>query len=151
MVQYEYPYNRTVQTILYGYGAKPYWQLEYSNDHFQLHSLYCDNTLDLSQIINSQTELQILGIYEYYDNEVRFLETLKWLRNAQLHLPVVVTLELNYYREFYKNSIFPAFFSVDRHPTIHRLLAETFDKDQSSYLFAGHCVGKIEISINVKI
>ena len=31
--------------------------------------------------------------------------------------------------------IFPAFYSIDRHPTIHQFLAEYFDKDQSYYIF----------------
>jgi hypothetical protein len=80
--------------------------------------------------------LQILGIYEYYDEEVGFLGTLKRLQNFQLHLPVVVTLECDFYDVFDKISIFPAFYSIDRYPTIYQVLAESFDKDQSSYRLA---------------
>ena len=82
------------------------------------------------------TELQILGIYEYYDDDVGFLETLKRLQIAQLHLPVVVTLEYNGYAGFHGIGIFPAFYSIDRHPTIHQVLDTSFDKDIGSYRLA---------------
>ena len=59
------------------------------------------------------------------------MKTLKQIQNAQLHLPVVVALELDHYAELYKISIFPAFCSVDRHPTIHQVLAEYFDEDKT--------------------
>ena len=71
--------------------------------------------------------MQILVIY---GSAFRFLETLKGLWNAQSHLPVVVTLESSD-----GIGIFPAFYSIDRHPTIHQVLAEYFDKDQSYYIF----------------
>ena len=61
-----------------------------------------------------------------------FLEILKRLRNAQLHLPVVATLERIIYSGTYKINIFPAFHSIDRHPTIHQVLAEY--KGQSYYM-----------------
>ena len=67
-----------------------YWR--HNNVHFRLQTLYCDKDLNLSRIMRSQTELQILGIC-YDDDEDRFLGTLKRLHNAQLHIPAVVTLE----------------------------------------------------------
>ena len=30
-------------------------------------------------------------------------------------------------------TIYPAFYSIDRHPTIHQVLAEYFDEDQGFY------------------
>ena len=89
-------------------------------------------TFDLSQIIRSQTELQILGIY---GSAFWFFETVKQLQDAQLHLPVVFTLEINFDQDIYKISLFPAFYSIDRHPTIHQVLAKFFNKDQSYYMF----------------
>ena len=50
-----------------------------SNDHFRLQTLWCDEELNLSRIIRSQTQLQMLGIFQYYYNEFEFLETLKHL------------------------------------------------------------------------
>ena len=110
--------------------------LTLSNIHFRLQTLYCDEALDLSRIIRSQTELQILGIYEYDDSEVGFLGTLKRLQNAQLHLPVVVTLKCGYYEYFQGITIFPAFYSIKRLPTIYQVLAESFNKNQSYYVLA---------------
>ena len=101
-----------------------------SNDHFQLETLCCDEVLDLSRIITSQTELQKLGIYE---KDLGFLRTLKELQNTQLHLPVVFSLEYHYHGPELpqKISIFPPFY--DCHPSIHQVLAETFGTDQDSY------------------
>ena len=62
-----------------------------------------------------------------------FLETLKRLPNTQLHLPVMATLERMRFSQTYMINIFPAFYSIDRHPTIHRVLYEYFDKDQNYY------------------
>ena len=59
------------------------------NYHFADYNL-C-TAMKLSQIIRSQTELQILGIFVIYD-EVRVLIILKQLQNDQLHLPAVVAL-----------------------------------------------------------
>ena len=84
--------------------------------------------------------MQILGIYGIYD-KVKFLRTLKRLQNSQLHLPVVVTLENSFYSDFAKISIFPAFYSIDRHPAIHQVLAKSFDIDPGSYTLAD--AGKI--------
>ena len=78
----------------------------------------------------------MLGIYR--GSAFMILETLEGLRNAQLHLPVVVTLQNSSYSDIDMISIFPAFYSIDRHPTIHQVLAEYFDnlKDQSYYILA---------------
>ena len=108
----------------------------YSNFHFRLQTLYCDEPRDLSRIITSQTDLQILGIYGIYD-KAKFLGTLKRLWNAQIHLPVVITLESSFYSDSSKISIFPAFYSIDRHPAIHQVLAKSFDNDSSSYALVG--------------
>ena len=103
----------------------------YSNINFRLQTLYCNNILDLPRIIRSQNELQILGIYNNCHKE-SFMESLKRLQNAQLHLPVVVTLEQESYFPFDKISIFPAFYSSDRCSTFHQVLAESFEKDRGS-------------------
>ena len=98
--------------------------------------LCCNEVHDLSQIIASQTELQILGIYEFDNNEDGFLATLQRFQNAQLHLPVVITFGYIYdfYPDFDRITIFPSFYSIDRNPTIQQVLAESFDKYQSSYM-----------------
>lgn len=44
------------------------------SDHFRLQTLYCNDALDASQILKSQTKLQIFGIYGYPPS---LLETLK--------------------------------------------------------------------------
>ena len=116
-----------------------FWKLtpgDNSNDHFRLQTLWCDKRLDLSRIIRSQTELQMLGIYEYpyaYYDRFRFLETFEQLQNAQLHLPVVfaLTYDRSDWDALQRISIFPTFY--DCHPAIHQVLAESFDKDQGSY------------------
>ena len=68
-----------------------------------------------------------LGIYENYGNDFGFLGNLKQLQSAQLHLPVVFTLEYGFYEldDLYSVSIFPAL--NDCHPTLHRVLAESFN------------------------
>ena len=124
------------------------WQ--HSNDHFRLKTLCCDEALDLSGIITSQTELQILGIYNLKgcDDEVGFMESLKhWqLQNVHLHLPVIVVLQCDDYTldpKYYCVCIFPTFYSIDRHSTIHRVLANSFAKDQSSYTLPVADAGEI--------
>ena len=65
------------------------------------------------------------------------LKTLKELHNAQIYLPIVLTLE----RERFLSTpdhigIFPLFYSVERRATIHQLLAQSFCKDQGEYMVA---------------
>ena len=102
-----------------------------SNDHFRLQTLWCDEELNLPRIIRSQTELQMLGIFQYYYHEFEFLETLKQLQNGQLRLPVVFALVCTSAYAIHRVSIFPAFY--DCHPAIHEVLAESFDEVQGSY------------------
>jgi len=104
--------------------------------HFRLQTFYCEDVLNISQIIKSQTELQILGLF-YPRCRRNILKTLKELHNAQLFLPIVFTLE----REGGVISIdhigiFPMFYSVDRRTTIPRVLAESFCKDQGSCMLS---------------
>lgn len=107
------------------------WQYD-SNGHFRLQTLCCDEALDLSRIITSQNELQKLGIYVHYGN-FGFLGGLKQLQNAQIHLPVVFTLDHRHYEYIIRMSIFPAFYSIDRIPSIHQVFAEPLDKAQGTY------------------
>ena len=102
----------------------------YSNDHFRLKTLFYDEALDLSRIIRSQTELQTLGLYRDCGNDLGFLGTLKQLRDAQVHLPVVFALDYDYYgsEKINRISVFPPFY--DCHLTVHQVLAESFDTDQ---------------------
>ena len=47
---------------------------------------------------------------------------------------MVVTLDSSFYSNVIERiSIYPAFYSIDHHPTIHQVLAEYFDKDESNY------------------
>jgi hypothetical protein len=109
-----------------------------------LQTLYLNEGLDISRIISSQTELQIFGIYEDDQQKFEFLGTLKQLQNAQLHLPVVIALQCDSDGEFDRITIFPAFYSIDRHPIIHQALAESLDKDMSRLADAGP--GRSEVS-----
>jgi hypothetical protein len=105
-----------------------------SEGHFRLETLYCNDVLDISQIIKSQTELQIFGLYEPRGTR-HIPKILEKLHNAQLFLPIVVTLER-------KRStldpdhitIFPAFYSVDRWATIHQVLTQSFCNDRGKYM-----------------
>ena len=83
----------------------------------------------------SQTELQILGLYDGAPRDV--VKTLKEFHNAQLLSPIVLTLERESFTPDPDHiSIFPPFYSVDRCATIHQLLAQSFCKDQGSYMVA---------------
>ena len=78
----------------------------------------------------------MLGIYKHYGYEFGFLGALKQLQNTQLYLPVVLTLEHGCYNfeGINRISIFPPFY--DCHPTVHQVLAESFDIDRNSYTLA---------------
>ena len=58
------------------------------------------------------------------------LKTLKELHNAQLFLPIVLTLDRETFSPYpeFAISIFPAFYSVDRCTTMHQVLAQSFDR-----------------------
>jgi hypothetical protein len=59
------------------------------------------------------------------------------LHNAQLFLPIVVTLERQGISPIpFHISIFPAFYSVDRRATIPKVLAQSFYEDQGKFIFA---------------
>jgi hypothetical protein len=119
----------------------------HSNLPFRLQTLYCDSFLDLFQIIKSQTDLDILGIYYSYGDRTDFLRTFKQLQSAQLPLPVIVAWEIDVhgnpsiYDIFNGISVFPAFNSIDRYPSFYQVLAESFDKsgERSCYPLADAC------------
>jgi hypothetical protein len=76
--------------------------------------------------------LQILGLYF----QRNILKTLKELSNAQLFLPIVLTLEWDTFTsDSVHISIFPTFYFVDRRATIHQVLAPSFCKDQGNHFF----------------
>ena len=86
--------------------------------------------------MKSQTELQILGLYTPV-NTRKILKILKELHNAQLLLPIVLTLNREGFLPYPDHiSIFPAFYSVDRLATMHQVLAQSFCKDQGYYMLA---------------
>ena len=59
------------------------------------------------------------------------------MHNAQLFFPIVLTLDRESFNPYPDHiEIFPAFYSVDRRATIHRELAQSFDKDQGFYMIA---------------
>ena len=82
--------------------------------------------------------MQILGLYRRVGGSPRnILKTLNELHNAQLFLPIVFTLEHGHFRTIPTYiRIFPAFYSVDRLPSIPQILAESFRKDQGKYMLA---------------
>ena len=64
-------------------------------------------------------------------------KTLKELHNAQIFLPIVLTLERETFLSIPDHiGIFPLFYSVDRRATIRQLLAQSFCKDQGEYMVA---------------
>jgi len=101
--------------------------------HFRrLQTLYCNDGLDISRIIRSRTELQILGIYSNYSySPEKLLNHLKHLRSAQVSLPMVFLLHPND-SNLYRLGIFPAFYSVERIATIPELAAKSFNDDQGT-------------------
>jgi hypothetical protein len=53
------------------------------------------------------------------------------LHDAQLFLPIIVTLERDTFLPVFNNiCIFPAFYSVGRCAEIHQVLAQSFSQDQ---------------------
>jgi len=100
-------------------------------DYFRLQTFYSSHVdlefLDISQIIKSQTELQILGICSSRI-PITILNTLKELHSAQLFPPIVLIFDAN------AICIFPAFCSVDRYATIPQVLAQSFCKDQGNFV-----------------
>ena len=89
-----------------------------------------------SQIIKTQTELQILGLYTP-SGPRNILKTLKELHNAQLFFPIVLALDRESFTPYPDHiSIFPLFYSVDHRATIHQVLAQSFGKDQGNYMVA---------------
>jgi hypothetical protein len=80
--------------------------------------------------------LQILGLYTNGSLE-NILKALKELHDAQLFLPIVLTLDRKSFIIVTDHiGIFPVFYSVDRRATIHQLLAQSFCKDQGKYMVA---------------
>jgi hypothetical protein len=102
-----------------------------SEDHFRLQTFYCEDSLNISQIIKNQTELQVLGLYSRCHsstprNNLNVLETLKEFHNARLFLPIVLTLEYGILFTVPDHiSIFPAFYSVNRRATIPQVLVQS--------------------------
>ena len=101
----------------------------HSQGHFQLQTLYCHDDLDISQIIKSQTDLQILGLYT---SRSIILKTVKELHEGQFLLPIVVTLKQVNFVVVGHIGIFPSLCSVYRRATIHQVLAQLFCKDQGN-------------------
>ena len=101
----------------------------YSEGHFRLQTLYFHDDLDISQIIKSQPDLQILGLYT---SRFTKLKTLKELHNAKYFLPIVVMLERESFVFIGHIGIFPSLCSADRRATIHQVLARSFCKDQGN-------------------
>jgi len=115
--------------------------------HFRLQTFYCEDVLNISQIIKSQTELQILGLYSPRCLR-NILESLRELQNAQLFLPIVLTLERSSFVA-HDIRIFPMFYSVDRRATIPQVLSQSFCKDQRNCMVAkADCVSGVSIYLN---
>ena len=80
--------------------------------------------------------MQILGFYAPIGSE-NVLKALKELHNAQIFLPIVLTLERASFVSVCDHiSIFPAFYSVDRRAIIHQVLAQSFHNDIGVYMLA---------------
>jgi len=115
--------------------------------HFRLHTFYChDHFLNISEIIKSQTELQILGLYTD-ENQKIIRKTLKELHDAELSPPIIFTLEVESFLPYPDHiCIFPTFYSVDRRATIPQVLAQSLFKDHGNYLVTrGEDIYKLSI------
>jgi hypothetical protein len=82
--------------------------------------------------------LQILGIYSFTSQRT-ILETLKELHDAQLSIPIVLSLNMVYLSipDVYSPDdicIFPTFCSVDRYAAIAQVLAQSVCKDQGFFI-----------------
>jgi hypothetical protein len=96
--------------------------------HFRLHTLYCNSFLHISEIIDAQPEIQLLGIYN--SGEMETLETLKHLaaRDSLSTLPTVFVLERETFLPIFNHlTIFPAFYPT--RPIMCRNIADSFDRD----------------------
>ena len=96
-----------------------------------MHAFYCPYVLDISQIIKSQTDLQILGLY--FSRLSSPLKTLKKLHDAQFYLPIVLTFDSLSFSSIPDGiKIFPDLYSVDRRATISQALAQSICKGRSN-------------------
>jgi hypothetical protein len=78
--------------------------------------------------------LQIFGLYGPRGTR-HIPKILEKLRNAQLFLPIVFTLERESFTPGPDHiTIFPAFYSVDHWATIHQVLTQSFNKDRGNYM-----------------
>jgi hypothetical protein len=106
----------------------------YRDKHFQLHTLYCNDSLDISGIIDGQSELQLLGIYTWGGDET-LLEVLKSLdaANSPLKLPIVFALERESFLPSYDHlSVFPAFYP--NRSAICQAFADSFEQDVNCHI-----------------
>jgi hypothetical protein len=90
--------------------------------------------------------LQTLGLY--IRNPRNILITLKELHDAQLFLPIVLTLR---HDDFYSTpchiGIFPLFYSVDRRGTIPQALTQSLCKDPADHILRSKADDVVELSI----
>ena len=97
------------------------------------YKLYYHGVPNISQIIKSQTDLQILGLYTLDPRDIQM--TLKELHDAQLFIPIALTLQFEGVRLCPNHiSIFPSFYSVDRRATIAQALSQSLLKNKANYL-----------------
>jgi len=97
------------------------------NGHIRLKTFYSDWDLldcDIFQIIKCQPELQILGMYCRFPDEMMPLQQ---FYNAQLSLPMIFTLVGDYSDYIEGLGIFPVFYSVDRNALMPQMLTEHLD------------------------
>jgi hypothetical protein len=98
-------------------------------NHFQLHTLYCDDNLDIPGIIDVQLKLQLLGLYtQGGDHDV--LKNLKYIYGAASAstLPAVFALERESFKPTFDHiSIFPTLYPET--PTICQALVDSFNRD----------------------
>ena len=113
----------------------------YSQGPSRLQTLYCHDSdvFNISQIIESQPGLHILGIYypiSRGQKTIQVVKTLKEFQNAQMFFPIVFALKhrysiLNKRNYKYITLFYPMFYSVDRRATIPQVLAQSFCKDHN--------------------
>ncbi|RDB30094.1 hypothetical protein Hypma_014001 [Hypsizygus marmoreus] len=86
------------------------------SDHFRLVFLYCNNYLDVGEIIRDQPQLQLLGIYTC-GGDTELLRKLTSLRSSEptASFPIIVALDRESFLPFYDHiSVFPTFCRASR-------------------------------------
>ncbi|KAG6856416.1 hypothetical protein H0H87_004709, partial [Tephrocybe sp. NHM501043] len=105
-----------------------------SGAQFHLHTLFCNDALDITQIVKDQYHLQFLGLYRGWGGSLPTIQLLKVLQADSVPLPIVFTLEREGWNAGTHNCIelFPAFLPPGAARNLFQALKPVFDRDRGS-------------------